>query len=148
MTHRNQVRGTTLVDVSASIALLVVGVLSLAHVSLTIRSLTRTDEEKSIAAAALQEELHAIESTPFREIVARHDGRGFAVFLEGAATPALRALASDVDGLPGLVEVVAADPPNDAELLLEATVTLEWEGSCGPRRLLRRIRIARSGASP
>jgi len=138
----------TLVDVSVSIVLLVVGVLSLAQVALAIRSLNRTDEEKAVAAAAIQEELRTIETTPFASILATHHGRSFDVVLDGAANPALRALPGDLDGRPGSVTVTAPDPPNDPELLLEATVVLEWEGSCGPRRLARRIRVARSGANP
>ena len=127
---------------------MVVGVISLAQVALTIRSLKRADGEKAIAVAALEAELQAIESTPFRDLLATHQGRGFTVILEGAATPALRALPGDADGLPGLVTVDVPDPPDDASQLLELAVSLEWQGSFGPRRLIRRIRIARSGASP
>lgn len=141
-------RGFTLVDVVVSTVLFVVGLLSLANVAVTIQSLRRADEEKKLALTALLEELRAIETTPFQDLVATHDGRGFTVFVEGAAAPAFRPLPADPDGMPGIVVIETPDPPGDPGLLLEALVTLEWEGSFGPQRLSRRIRVSRAGADP
>ena len=53
-------RGFTLVEVAVSIVLLVVGLLTLAQVALTIRSMKRADDERELAANALLDQLHAI----------------------------------------------------------------------------------------
>jgi len=141
-------RGFTVVELAVVIVLLVVGLLSLAQVALTIQSMKRADDERELAAGALLDQLHAIETTPFGDLVANFNGRTFDVFVEGAAAPALRSLPGDVDGKPGAIDVVAPDPPNDPKLLLEATVRVDWVGSFGPRHLVRTIRISRPGANP
>ena len=141
-------RGFTIVELSVTIVLLVVGLLSLAQVSLTIRSMKRADDERELATNALLDQLHAIETTPFGDLVATYNGRTFDVFQEGAAWPALRPLPGDLDGKPGGIDVVAPNPPNDPARLLEATVRVDWVGSFGPRHLVRSIRISRPGANP
>lgn len=141
-------RGFTLIEVAVSIVLLVVGLLTLAQVALTIRSMKRADDERELAANALLDQLHAIETTPFGDLVATFNGRAFDVFQDGAAAPALRPLPGDIDGKPGAIAVVAPDPPNDPTRLLEATVRVDWVGSFGPQRLVRSIRISRPGANP
>lgn len=82
-------RGFTVVELAVVIVLLVVGLLSLAQVALTIQSMKRADDERELAANALLDQLHAIETTPFFDLVATFNGRTFDVFVEGAATPAL-----------------------------------------------------------
>lgn len=140
--------GLTLVDVAVATVLLVVGLVSLADVALTLRSMGRADAERAVAATALVEQTHLIETTPFLTLLATHDGRGFEVRIDGQAGIALRALPGDADGLPGSIAVIAPNPPNDPARLLEATVTIDWEGSFGPQRLMRRILISRVGANP
>jgi hypothetical protein len=140
--------GLTLVDVAVATVLLVVGLVSLADVALTLRSMGRADAERSVAANALLEQAHAIETTPFQGLIAAHDGRGFAVGIDGQAGAALRAVPGDADGLPGSISVIAPNPPNDPARLLEATVTIDWQGSFGPQRMVRRILISRLGANP
>ncbi|HET6165173.1 MAG TPA: prepilin-type N-terminal cleavage/methylation domain-containing protein [Planctomycetota bacterium] len=142
------VRGFTLIEVAVSIVLLVVGLLTLAQVALTIRSMKRADDERELAANALLDQLHAIETTPFADLAATFNGRAFDVFQEGAAAPALRSLPGDVDGKPGAIAVVAPDPPKDPTRLLEATVRVDWVGSFGPQHLVRSLRISRPGANP
>jgi hypothetical protein len=146
--RRRGAGGFTLVEVAVAVVLLVVGVLALAHVTLTIRAMQRADEERVMAATALLAELREIETTPFGELVATFDGRGFDVMLRGAASPALRPLPGDLDGMAGAVTVIAPDPPRDPTHLLEATVRVDWEGSFGPQSLVRRARISRPGANP
>jgi hypothetical protein len=140
--------GFTLVEVAVATVLLVFGLLALAEVAFTIRSMTRADRERALAGAALLEQARAIETTPFAQIVTTHNGRSFTVTIDGQATPALRALPGDLDGMPGSISVVAPTPPNDPFRLLEATLSLDWQGSFGPQRMQRRIRIAHSGANP
>jgi len=140
--------GFTLVEVAVAVVLLVVGVLALAHVTLTIRAMQRADEERALAESALLAQLRAIETTPFGDLVANFDGRGFDVMRSGATSPALRPLPGDLDGMPGAISVIAPAPPGDPTQLLEATVRIDWEGSCGPRHLVRRERISHPGANP
>jgi hypothetical protein len=140
--------GFTLVDVAVATVLLVVGLISLADVALTLRSMGRADAERAVAATALLEQTHAIETTPFVGLIAAHDGRGFDVRIDGEAAAALRAVPGDADGLPGSIAVTAPSPPNDPTRLLEATVTIDWQGSFGPQRMVRRVRISRLGANP
>jgi prepilin-type N-terminal cleavage/methylation domain-containing protein len=141
-------RGFTLVELAVATVILVVGVLTLAHVALTIRAMHRADDERAMAATALLDQLHAVETTPFGDVVATFDGHGFDVVLPGEVSPALRALAGDPDGRAGLVTVTAPDPPKDPTELLEVTVRLDWDGSYGAQHLERRVRISRPGANP
>jgi prepilin-type N-terminal cleavage/methylation domain-containing protein len=145
---RRRQRGFTLVEVSIASVLLVIGLLALAHVALTIRSMQRADEERALATGALLDELRSIETTRFSDLTATFDGVGFDVTLPGAATPALRPLPGDPDGRVGLVTIDAPDPPKDATELLEANVSLDWDGAFGPQHLSRRIRISRAGSNP
>lgn len=140
--------GLTLVDVAVATVLLVVGLISLADVALTLRSMGRADSERAVASTALLEQAHAIETTPFASLIAAHDGRGFDVRIDGQAGVALRALPGDADGLPGSISVIAPNPPNDPARLLEATITIDWQGSFGTQRMTRRILISRLGANP
>lgn len=128
--------------------LLVVGILALAHVALTVRQMKRADDERAMAASALLDQIHAIETTPFGDLVKNFDGRAFDVVLAGEATPALRAIPGDTDGRVGLISVAAPTPPNDPTELLEATVRLDWDGSFGREHLERHVRISRPGANP
>ena len=146
--RRRDERGFTLVELAVATVILVVGVLTLAHVALTIRAMHRADDERAMAATALLDQLHAVETTPFGNVAANFDGHGFDVVLPGEASPALRALPGDPDGKAGLVTVTAPDPPKDPAELLEVTVRLDWDGSYGPQHLERHVRISRPGANP
>ncbi len=145
--HRAHCAGITLVEVLVTIAIFVIGVVALAQVAVVSSQLRRAQMEKRSAWTALAEELRTIESTPFAEIVARHDGRGFDVVLEGAMSAMLRPLPDDSDGRPGTIEITTPEPPGDSAVLLDVTVRLEWKGSFAPQRLVRTLRISRPGAS-
>ena len=140
--------GFTLVELAVATVLLVAGILALAHVALTVRQMKRADDERAMAAAALLDQIHAIETTPFGDLVKNFDGHAFDVVLPGEATPALRAIPGDTDGRVGLISVAAPTPPNDPTELLEATVRLDWDGGFGPVHLERRVRVSRPGANP
>lgn len=140
--------GFTLIELAIAIVLLVVGLLALAHVALTIQSMKRADDERTMAAGALLEQLRSIETTPFGDVAGNFNGHAFDVVLPGEATPCLRPIPGDTDGRVGLVTVTAPDPPKDPTELLEATVRLDWDGAFGPEHLERRVRISRPGANP
>lgn len=146
--RRRAESGFTLVELAVATVLLVVGILALAHVALTVRQMKRADDERAMAASALLDQVHAIETTPFGDLVKNFDGHAFDVILAGEATPALRAIPGDTDGRVGLISVVAPTPPNDPTELLEATVRLDWDGSFGPEHLERHVRVSRPGANP
>jgi hypothetical protein len=127
--------------------ILATGVLTLSSVAASANQLRKNIFEKAMAAEALDRELAVIEATPFEEIQADHDGRGFEVVLPGRASSMLTALPGDPDGLPGIIEVRVPDPPNNAEFLLEVELRLEWAGTNGPRRLSRIVQLSRLGTN-
>ena len=53
----------------------------------------------------------------------------------------------DPDGLCGQVLVQAAQPLNDATVLLQITVRIDWASRSGPRAITRTIRVSRMGSS-
>lgn len=145
---RRTERGFTLVELAVATVLLVAGILALAHVALTIQSMKRADDERAMASSALLDQLRAIETTPFGDVVKNFNGQAFDVVLPGETTPCLRAIPGDTDGRVGLVTVTAPDPPNDPTELLEAAVRLDWDGAFGPEHLERHVRLSRPGANP
>jgi hypothetical protein len=129
------------------ITLLVIVLFALVQVASATSQVQRNSRERQAAWSALTEELNRVRATPYAEIVPTHDGRSFPVFLEDNANAGLRAQEGDLDGLPGEIEVTVPSPPDDAGLLLEVTVRVEWQGSFAPQTLERRIRISRPGAN-
>ena len=88
-----------------------------------------------------------MEATPFAQVQAQHHQRGFAVMNDDGQQQMLQPLVGDQDGLCGQVLVQAAQPLDDATVLLEITVRIDWASTSGPRALTRTIRVSRIGSS-
>jgi prepilin-type N-terminal cleavage/methylation domain-containing protein len=143
--HARRQGGMTLIELLVATVILTTGVLGLSVVSVTTGELRASGLEKAAALHAVERELSAVEATPFANIVATHNGRGFSVSLPGEAHAALRALPADADGLPGIISVTA--PTGDAAHLLEINVRIIWQGRHGSQQLSRTFRLSSLGSS-
>jgi prepilin-type N-terminal cleavage/methylation domain-containing protein len=144
--RRNQ--GFTLVEVLVATVLFLVACLALAHLAVVTSQLQRSEGERRLAWTALSQQLRMVESTPFAQIAAVHDGRPFDVVIEGATNGALPPLVGDADGLPGLIEVTPVTIGGKGNMMVEVTARIDWDGSFAPQSLVRRVQITRSGANP
>jgi len=135
----------TLIEVLIATVILTTAVLGLSMVSATTNDLRAAGLEKAAAMHAVEAQLAAVEATVFANIVAQHNGRGFAVTLPGKAGNALDAVAGDPDGLPGLITVTA--PTGDPAHLLEIDVKVVWHGRHGNQQIERIMRLSSLGAS-
>ena len=84
--------GFTLVELVIGFATLAVVVTGLIHTAVSTSAVRRIERERNAAWSAVSEQLRSVTSTPFANIVADHDGRGFAVRLEGSPGAALQSL--------------------------------------------------------
>ncbi len=137
--------GFSLIETLVASAILLIGIVALASSAVMAMHLRKTQALKMLAAEALDQEMAAVQATPFTDIRAQHDGRGFAIFAEGKVNAALNALTNDADGLPGNITVTAPAPFNDFNRLVDVTVRVEWQGTNGPQALRRTIRLSRAG---
>ena len=124
--RRAKQRGMMLLDVVVGASLLAAAGLAAAQMVLDTSSLRKACAVRRLVIETISEELKQIEGGVVEDVVAEHDGRGFAVAEDEAAGLRLTAPPGDRDGLPGLVTVTVPDPPGDADELLEVTVSIEW----------------------
>jgi prepilin-type N-terminal cleavage/methylation domain-containing protein len=143
--HSKHRGGFTLIEVLIATVILTTAVLGLANVSVTTGELRNTGVQKAAALHSVERELAAVAATPFANIQATHDGRGFSVTLPGEANAALHALKTDADGLPGVIHVTA--PTGDPAHLLQIRVVIDWQGRSGPQHFERTVRLSSIGAS-
>ena len=140
-----QTSGFTLVELIASVSILGAGILALAHISLDATALSQEVRESELASLAINQQIQLLEATPYFDLQATHDGRGFSAN-DAAAELTLQAIPGDPDNLPGLIAITAPDPPNDPGNLLAATITLNWLGKRGVRTMQRTVQISAVGA--
>jgi hypothetical protein len=138
--------GFLLVDVLVGTSLLVTAALGMTAVAASTAQLRRLNAERAAALRALDREEAVIESAPFDDLLAVHDGSGFAVLAEDSGAVLLRARAGDADGLPGRVTVAIPDDVGDPSRLLDVTLRVDWTGGFGPQSVTRTLRVSRLGA--
>ena len=127
-----------------SASILAVAVLGVTALASSSSRLTKTMEEKDAALRAIDAMVREIEALPLNQIPA-YDGRGFGATLNDATANMLTPVAGDADGLPGSVQVVVPNPPNDGSSLLQVVVQVDWRGSSGNQTVVRSVLLSRVG---
>lgn len=134
-----------LLDVVVGASLLAAAGLAAAQLVLDTNSLRRACAVRRLVIETISEELKRIEGSVFEEVLADHDGRGFAVADDEPTGITLTAPPGDPDGLPGLITVTVPDPPNLPNELLDVTVRVDWFDSGVANFVARRLRVSRVG---
>jgi len=144
--RRRRQGGFSLVELMVGLSIFVVSLMALIQIAAVTNQARRASRERQAAWLAVTEQLRQVENTPFANLQATWNGRGFPIFLEDSVNAGLRALPGDPDGLPGLVSVTVPASMNDPNLLLEVTVRVDWVASSSPQTISRSVRISLPGA--
>ncbi len=137
--------GYGLLDLVVGAALLAVAVMAAAQLVLDTNNMRQSIEIQRLVGDRLDEELKMVESASFATIFDDHHQRGFSLEDERIR---LQAPQGDPDGLPGHVEVLVPDPPNDPSSLLEARVEVQWSDRTGTHERQFRQLVSRFAGGP
>jgi hypothetical protein len=140
---RSHEAGIVLLDAALGATLFAAAVMASAQIVLDTNSLLETVEIKRVVVESINDELAEIESTPFEDIFATHNGRAFSVEEEEGYN--LMPPQGDKDGLPGEVTLLAAQPLDDPTELIDVTIDVLWADPTGTRQMIRTLRVSRVG---
>ncbi len=128
----------SLIEAMAGAFVLVVAILGMASLLTQSEQLTRHAKQTRNAYSAAQERMEDLREYArlnFDRLEDNYDGVGFEV-------DGLTSLAGDLDGLPGLIEVVKSDPNDLDSRLLDVTVSVMFTGVSGVRTVDVQTRLA------
>jgi hypothetical protein len=119
--------GFSLVEIMIGTLLIAVGLLGIMESCTRLHDLQRLDTEIGMAYNACRSNLEQLHDVPLAELEAL-DGKGFVVPGADGATPGLRAVPGDPDGLPGEIHVSLVDTAAGRSLY-RIRAAVSWYGS-------------------